>query len=323
MRKRYDAKFKAKVVLEALREQNTAAQIEAKYEIHLKADHPEEEGQRDRSPEEARIETLPTDRPAQIRGQLAQKNLTSLARSPSDRSRALDPKNRKLSLPRQCELLGLNHSSLYYRKRSRESARNLLMIEIPDKQYTQHPNWGVRRMTAWLRRKSEQVNPKRVRRLLREMGLETIYPKPRLSKNNPEHRIYPYLLRNLDITGPNQVLCSDIVYSADEPWFYLSDGPLRTGLAEGAVLGNFDDAGFILLRQCAGRSPRHPREARNLQHRPGGAVHRPRIHEGLKNHGIKISMDGRGRMLDNIFVERLWMDRQVRRSVPEGVPEPS
>ncbi len=75
------------------------------------------------------------------------------------------------------------------------------MIEIPDKQYTQHPSWGVRRMTAWLRRRGEQVNPKRVKRLLREMGLEAIYPKPRLSKNNPEHKIYPYLLRNLDILG--------------------------------------------------------------------------------------------------------------------------
>ena len=77
------------------------------------------------------------------------------------------------------------------------------MIEIPDKQYTQHPSWGVRRMTAWLRRKGEQVNPKRFRRLLREMGLEAVYQKPRLrlSKNNPEHKIYPYLLRNLDILG--------------------------------------------------------------------------------------------------------------------------
>jgi putative transposase len=82
----------------------------------------------------------------------------------------------------------LNLLSLYYRKRSRESARNLLRIEIPDKQYTQHPSWGVRRIIAWLRRKGEQVNPKRFRRLLREMGLEAVYQKPRLrlSKNNPE-----------------------------------------------------------------------------------------------------------------------------------------
>ena len=113
---------------------------------------------------------------------------------------------------RQCELLGLNRSSFYYRKRSRESARNLLMIEILDKQYTQHPSWGVRQMTAWLRRKDEQVNPKRARRLFREMRLEVVYQKPRLSRKHPEHKIYPYLLRNLDITRPNQVWCSDITY---------------------------------------------------------------------------------------------------------------
>ena len=87
----------------------------------------------------------------------------------------------------------------FLRKRSRESARNLLMIEIPDKQYTQHPSWGVRWMTARLRRKGEQINPKWVTRLSRKMGLEAIYPKPRLSRKHPEHKIYPYLLRNLDI----------------------------------------------------------------------------------------------------------------------------
>lgn len=102
---------------------------------------------------------------------------------------------------RQCELLGLKRSSFYYRRHSRESARNLLMIEIPDKQYTQHPSCGVRRMTAWPRRKGEQINPKRVRRLLRLMELEADSQKPRLSRKHTEHRIYPYLLRNLDVLG--------------------------------------------------------------------------------------------------------------------------
>jgi len=146
------------------------------------------------------------------------KNLRNSVKSVSKLRDALEPGEAKLSMHRQCELLGLNRSSFYYRKRSRESARNLLMIEIPDKQYTQHPSWGVRRMTAWLRRKGEQVNPKRVRRLLRLMGLEAVYQKPRLRRKHTEHKIYPYLLRNLDITGSNQVWCSDITYSVDEPW---------------------------------------------------------------------------------------------------------
>jgi len=154
------------------------------------------------------------------------------------------------------------------------------MIEIPDKQYTQHPSWGVRRMTAWLRRRGEQVNPKRVKRLLREMGLEAVYQKPRFSSKHPEHKIYPYLLRNLDITGPNQIWCSDITYIwMNRGFIYLT---VHCGLvqSEGAVLGNFDDAGFILLRRRPGRSHCHPREAGDLQHRPGGAVHGPGIHEG-------------------------------------------
>jgi len=198
--------------------------------------------------------------------------------------------------------LGLNRSSFYYRKRSRESARNLLLIEIPDKQYTQHPSWGVRRMTAWLRRKSEQVNPKRVRRLMRKMGFEAVYQKSRLSRKHPEHRIYPYLLRNLDITRPNQVWCSDITYiRMNRGLVYLT---VQCGLvqSEGVVLGNFDDAGFILLRQRPERGPRHPWEARNLQQRPGAQYTDQELTKVLKNHGIKISMDGRGRVLDNIFV---------------------
>ena len=152
-----------------------------------------------------------------------------------DRSKALEPKNRKLSLRRQCKPLELNRSSLYYRKHGRESARNVLLMEILDKQYTQHPSWGVRRMTAWLKRKGEQVNPKRVRRLLRKMGLEAVCQKPRLSRKHPEHKIYPYLLRNLDITRPNQVWCSDITYIRMNRGFVYLTVQCRLVQSEGVV----------------------------------------------------------------------------------------
>jgi putative transposase len=131
MRKRYDAAFMAKVVLEALRKQGTLAESGNRFEIRhsSKPDNPmeedlpqessrgllEEKERRNRSPEEARIGTLPPDRPAQVRGRLAQKNLRSSARSRLDRRKALEQKNKKLSLRRQCELLGLNRSDIYVR----------------------------------------------------------------------------------------------------------------------------------------------------------------------------------------------------------------
>ena len=107
-------------------------------------------------------------------------------------------------MARQYELLGLPRSTYYYQSQG-ESPENLHLMRLLDEQYTQTPYYGIRRMTAWLRRQGYSVNHKRVRRLLRTMGLETIYPKPRRSQPNPEHRVYPYLLRGLVVERPNQV----------------------------------------------------------------------------------------------------------------------
>jgi putative transposase len=210
----------------------------------------------------------------------------------------------EISLGRQCELLGLARSSLYYQQRG-ESERNLKLLRLLDEQYTRTPFYGVPRMTAWLGTQGEAVNEKRVRRLLRVLGLQAIYPKPRLSDAAPGHKIYPYLLRNVAITRVNQVWSTDITYIrlrqgfiylvAVIDWFsryVLSwevsvtmessfcvaalDWALRTGRPE---IFNTDQGSQFTSQEFTGR---------------------------LLAQGIAISMDGRGRALDNIFIERLW-----------------
>jgi putative transposase len=117
----------------------------------------------------------------------------------------------QISVVRQCELVGLSRASFYYGARG-EDEYNQKLMRLLDEQYTRTPFYGAARMTAWLRRQGYTVNVKRVRRLLRMMGLEAIYPKRRLSTNNQEHRVYPYLLRELLITQPDQVWAADITY---------------------------------------------------------------------------------------------------------------
>lgn len=116
-----------------------------------------------------------------------------------------------LSISRQCELLSLNRSTYYYGPAT-ETEANLTLMRLIDEEYTRHPVYGRRRMTAYLKRLGHQVNSKRIRRLMQLMGLEAIYPKPNLSKKHPENIIYPYLLRNYRIDRPYQVWSADITY---------------------------------------------------------------------------------------------------------------
>ncbi len=123
----------------------------------------------------------------------------------------LESGHARISIRRQCDLPGLNRSTAYYRARL-EGRMNLRLKEVIDKQYTARPFYGVERMTAHLRREGWPVNPKRIRRLMREMGLAAIYPKPRLSLSNQAHPVYPYLLRGVTVERPDQVWASDITY---------------------------------------------------------------------------------------------------------------
>ena len=216
----------------------------------------------------------------------------------------IDFKLNELSVRTQCKLLGLNRSSLYYQAGGIDPYNLLLMHEL-DEQYTRTPFYGVRRMTAYLKIKGHAVNVKRIRRLLRIMGLEALYPKPHLSKSNPEHKVYPYLLRNLSINRPNQVWSTDITYVRMERGFvYLMaiiDWYSRYVLKW--AISTTLEADFCI--EALSEVLAHARcDIFNTDQ--GSQFTTIRFTDLLIDKDIKVSMDGRGRALDNIFVERLW-----------------
>lgn len=200
-------------------------------------------------------------------------------------------------------MLGVNRSTLYYQA-APETAANLALMRRLDEQYLRTPFYGSRRMTAWLQREGEEVNRKRVQRLMRLMGLEAIYPRPRTTVTVLCHK-YPYLLRNLKITRPNHVWAADITYvPLRAGYLYLTavlDWYSRFVLAW--RLSNSLDTDFCLeaLDEALGRG--RPEIFNTDQ----GVQYTSREFTGrLQAAGVAISMDGRGRALDNVFVERLW-----------------
>jgi putative transposase len=209
-----------------------------------------------------------------------------------------------LSVRRQCALLGLNRSSLYYQA-AQENAENLRLMRLLDQEYTRHPFYGSRRLTQWLRTQGEEVNRKRVQRLLRLMGLEAIYPKPRLSQAAPGHRLYPYLLRGVKVARPDQVWSADITYVPLASGFmYLAailDWYSRYVIAW--RLSNTLEGSFCveMLEEALGQGrPEVFNTDQGVQFTAEAFTGR------LQAAGVQISMDGRGRCLDNVFVERLW-----------------
>ena len=210
----------------------------------------------------------------------------------------------ELSIRRQCDLLGLNRATYYYQPAT-ESELNLTLMSLIDKEYTEHPFYGRRQMTTYLRREGYQVNPKRVRRLMQKMGLEAIYPKPRTTVVNSAHRIYPYLLRGLQITRPNQVWSTDITYvPMPKGFMYLTaviDWYSRYVLAW--RLSNTLDSLFCVEALQAALTMATPEIFNTDQ---GVQFTSTAFTSILEAAEIRISMDGKGRALDNIFVERLW-----------------
>lgn len=216
----------------------------------------------------------------------------------------MDREDAAVSIRQQCAWLDINRSGLYYRPQG-ESAETLRLMRLLDEQYTRTPCYGVLKMTAFLRQQGYPVNPKRVRRLLRQMGLEAVYPKPRLSVAHPDHRVYPYLLRNVAIERCDQVWSTDITYIRLTGGFvYLMaiiDWHSRYVL--GWALSTTLDADFCIE---AVKQVLEHRRCEIFNTDQGAQFTNVRFLKPLLDQGVHISMDGRGRALDNIFVERLW-----------------
>ena len=216
----------------------------------------------------------------------------------------IEPTHPDLPVTRQCELLGLPRSSFYYEPVPPDPYDDLLM-RLLDEQYTRTPFYGVDRMTVWLGQQGHPVGRDRVRRLLRKMELMALYPKPRTSLPNPDHRVYPYLLRGVSIERPDQVWATDITYvrmrrgfvylTAIMDWFSRFVVSWRLSIAL--------EVEFCLevLEEALART--RPEIFNSDQ---GAQYTSPRFTERLESAQVRISMDGRGRFLDNLFVERLW-----------------
>jgi len=217
----------------------------------------------------------------------------------------LEPKHPEISYTLQCQLLGISRSSAYYKPKP-VSPDDLELMRQIDEQYLKTPFYGSRSMTKHFRRLGQKVNRKRIQRLMRLMGIEAVYPKPRTSKPHPEHKIYPYLLRNMEINRPNQVWAADITYIPLQRGFMYLVGVMdwysRKVLAW--RLSNTLDTDFcVSALEEAIRLYGCPEIFNTDQ---GSQFTSLAFTKTLEGSHIKISMDGRGNFRDNIFIERLW-----------------
>ena len=234
---------------------------------------------------------------------MAQKKITNLELT--ERQELIDENDDIYSVRMQCQILGLNRSSWYYTP-APLSEEDQKLMDLLDAQYTKTPFYGVRNMTVYLRKLGYTIGKDHTRTLLRKMGLVALFPKPNLSGPHPENRIYPYLLRDLDVVRPNQVWCADITYIKLACGFaYLVaivDWYSRCVLAW--RLSNTLEADFCIeaLREAIDKYG-HPDIFNTDQ---GTQFTSQDFINVLVTNNIGISMDGRGSYLDNIFVERLW-----------------
>lgn len=217
----------------------------------------------------------------------------------------IEPKNLDLSITRQCKLVGISRSG-FYAPSTGESEANLELMRLIDAEFMETPFYGSRQMTRHLRRLGRAVNRKRVRRLMRLMGLEAIYQRPRTSDPHPENKFYPYLLRDMTIDRPDQVWCADITYIPMRKGFlYLvavMDWASRRVLAW--KLSNTMDTGFCIEALDEAMAKFGKPEIFNTDQ--GSQFTSPRFTGRLIDAGVKVSMEGRGRWMDNVFIERLW-----------------
>ena len=316
-RRQHSPDLKARVGLEALKGIEPVHAIAAKYQVHPvqvsqwkkevttklpevfagKADH-DAEAAKER--EKELYEEI-----GRLKMQLEWLKKKLASSSVEERRRMIEPEHPGLTIVTQCELLGLARAS-YYHQPEPETDQNLQLMRVIDETYLAYPVFGSRQMTRWLRRQGYRVNRKRVRRLMLQMGLEAIYQKPNTSRKHPQNPVYRYLLRRMKVERPNQVWAADITYIPIQGGFiYLCavmDWYSRAVLAW--ELSNTLDAGFCARAVERAIAEHGVPEIFNTDQ--GCQFTSSEFTQPLLARGIKISMDGRGRALDNVFVERLW-----------------
>lgn len=217
----------------------------------------------------------------------------------------IDLAEEAISLAKQCELMGLARSSYYYII-APESELNLKLMRMIDELYLRYPFYGSRKMAEELKKKGEDVNRKRAQRLMRIMGLEAMYPRPKTSIGNKEHYKYPYLLKNLKIEKPNQVWGTDITYIPTETGFFYLVAVLdlfSRYVVSWEISETLESDFCIYAMKKALKKVGRP----EIMNSDQGSQYTSKAYTDLlKDNDIAISMSGKGRCWDNIFVERLW-----------------
>lgn len=217
----------------------------------------------------------------------------------------IEAKHPKLSIVAQCRLVGISRSGFYHRLMP-ENAINLELMRLIDEQFMTTPWYGSRQMARHLRRLGHVVGRKRVRRLMAKIGLTPIYQKPKTTVPHPEHRKYKYLLKDVAITRPNQVWCADITYIPMRKGFlYLvavMDWATRKVLSW--KLSNTMEADFCIEALEEAMAKYGKPDIFNTDQ--GSQFTSPRFVDVLVDAGVQVSMDGKGRWMDNVFIERLW-----------------